>query len=95
MKLFDIYKHKKTNELIQIDSFANRMNIFDGELMIVFRNIEYHGDGEYGSCATNNGYGTSEEIEKEYELFIKQEDLKKYNSYKEIYDLLKENNDEV
>lgn len=87
MKLYDIYKHKEENELIQINSFATRMNSHK-ELIIVFSRMEKHNDYEIGHCPSFNGYGTQEEIEKEYELFIKQEDLDKYEDWNEIFKLL-------
>lgn len=31
MRLYDVYKHKKNNDIIQIDSFATRMNDFGRE----------------------------------------------------------------
>ena len=31
MRLYDVYKHKKNNNIIQIDSFATRMNDFGRE----------------------------------------------------------------
>ena len=36
MQIGDIYKHKETDSLIQIDSFAHYMNKIDSELIIVF-----------------------------------------------------------
>lgn len=71
MKLYDIYRHKETNNIIQIDSFATHTSK-PGNSIIVFRNIERHNDFEIGSCPSFNGYGTKEEIEAEYELLIRQ-----------------------
>ena len=40
MKLGDVYKHKKNNSLIQIDSYATPMGRFDkGKEIIVSRKI--------------------------------------------------------
>jgi hypothetical protein len=77
MKLFDVYKNKKTNELIQIQCFASHMNNWENNI-IVFCNIEKHNDFEIGLCPSFNGYGTQAEIEDKFELFVPQEDLQKY-----------------
>lgn len=55
-----------------------------------FSNIERHNKFEIGSIPSLNGYGTKEEIEEEYDLLVKQEDLDKYNDWDEIFDLIKE-----
>lgn len=89
MKLGDVYRHKANNSIIQIDSFATRMGkIGEGYSIIVFRHIEKHNEFEIGSCPSFNGYGTQEEIEKEYELLIPQEELSKYQDWNEIFELL-------
>ena len=50
MKLGDVYRHKKSNSIIQIDSFATRMGkIEEGDSIIVFRKIERHNEFEIGS----------------------------------------------
>lgn len=87
MKLYDIYKHKKDDSIIQIDSFATKMNTHK-EHIIVYTNIERHNELEIGSCPSFNGYGTKEEIEKEYELLVSADDLNKYEDWKEIYALI-------
>lgn len=87
MKLYDVYKHKKSNRLIQIDSFASRMNTLKDSI-IVYKNIDKHGEFEIGSCPSFNGYGTEEEIEEEYELLVGQEDLSKYEDWNEIFKLI-------
>lgn len=89
MTIFDIYKNKKDNSLIQIDSFATHMNS-NKDMIIVYSNIEKHSEYEIGSCPSFNGYGTKQEIESEYELFIKSKDLKKYDDWNDIFDLLEE-----
>ena len=59
MKLGDIYKHKKDNSIIQIDSFASPMGRFDiDKFIIVFKRIEKHNQFEIGSSPSNNGYGS-------------------------------------
>ena len=88
MKLFDIYVNKKNNNLIQIDSFASHINNISEKLIVVFKNIENHGNGEIGSCPSFNGFGTQEEIESKYELFIAEEDLKKYKTWEDIFESL-------
>lgn len=91
MKLGDIYVNKNTKELIQIDSFASHMGKFWEDTkssIIVFRQLEKHG-GEIGSIPSFNGYGTSEEIEEEYDLLIPQEKLNEYSDWKEIFDMMK------
>ena len=90
MKLGDIYKNKENNSIIQIDSFAALMGKFgEGESIIVFRQIERHNEFEIGSCPSFNGYGTQEEIEAEYELFIPQENLSHYSNWDEIFQLIR------
>ncbi len=89
MKLEDIYVHKKNNTIIQIDSFATHMGKFDnGNFFIIFKQIEKHNDFEIGSCSSNNGYGTREEIENEYKLLVPQEELDKYSDWNDIFELL-------
>ena len=90
MKLYDVYKHKQNNSIIQIDSFATPLNRFkeDG-LIIIFRQIEKHNEHEIGSCPSNNRYGTRKEIEKEYELLVPQEKLCEYQDWNDIFKLLK------
>ena len=91
MKLGDVYKHKENNSLIQIDSFATPMGRFvEGEHIIVFRHIEKHND-MFGSLPSFNGYGSSEEIENEYELLVSHEDLEKYSDWNEIFELAEQN----
>lgn len=91
MKLGDVYKHKENNSIIQIDSFATPMGRFlKGEHIIVFRQIEKHND-MFGSLPSFNGYGSSEEIENEYELLVSQEDLEKYSDWDEIFELAEQN----
>lgn len=89
MKLGDIYRHKNKNSIIQIDSFATPMGRFEKDgFIIVFKKIEKHNEYEIGSCPSNNGYGTKEEIEKEYELLIPQDKLCEYQDWNEIFKLL-------
>ena len=85
MQIGDIYKHKETDSLIQIDSFAHYMNKIDSELIIVFRNIERHNEFEACYCPSGNGYGSEEDIETEYELLVKREDLPNYKSWNELF----------
>lgn len=87
MKLYDIYKNKKDNSLIQIDSYATHMNGIK-VMVVVFKNIEKHSESEIGSSPSFNGYGTSEEIESEYELLVPQEELKKYKTWNNIFKLI-------
>lgn len=91
MKLGNIYKHKQNNSIIQIDSYALPMGRFVDidSLIVVFRQIEKHNEFEIGSNPSNNGYGSAKEIENEYELLVPQEDLNKYSSWNEIFDLIK------
>ena len=88
MKLSDIYKHKVDNSIIQINSFAKRINTLEKSI-IVFTRIE---NTSMGVCSmpSFNGYGTKEEIELEYDLFISQEDLEKYDDWNEIFNLAEE-----
>ena len=87
MKLYDIYISKNKKHLIQIDSFATHMNRYsDNGLVIVYRNIEKHNELEIGSSPSNNGYGTKEEIEKEYDLFIPENELNNYKDWNKIFE---------
>ena len=90
MKLGDIYKHKQNNSIIQIDSFATPMGRYvdKDSLIIVFRQIEKHNEFEIGSSPSDNGYGSQEDIEKEYELLLPQENLKDYSSWNEVFELV-------
>lgn len=89
MKLGDVYRHKENNSIIQIDSFAARMGkIGYGDSIIVFRQIVKHNEFEIGSCPSFNGYGTQEEIEKDYELLVPQDKLNEYQDWNEIFELL-------
>lgn len=88
MKLGDVYKHKENNSIIQIDSFANPMGKFlEGKRIIVFRQIEKH-NNEFDSLPSFNGYGTSEEIENDYELLVSREELSNYSDWSEIFQLI-------
>ena len=85
MKLGDIYKHKKNNYIIQIDSFAWPIVKHDfKKRIIVFKTIVHDALG-IGSCPSFNGYGSQEEIESEYELLVPQEELNKYSDWDEIF----------
>ena len=53
-----------------------------------FTNVEKHNEFEYGSYPSFNGYGTKEEIENEYDLFVKQEELNNFDNWDEIFDLI-------
>ena len=86
MKLNDIYINKETNEIIQIESFATRMNSMK-DMFIIFNRIEKHNEFEIGSSPSFNGYGTKEEIEQEYELLVSQEDLIKDKNWNGIFKL--------
>lgn len=92
MELGDVYKHKQNNSIIQIDSFATPMGKYRDKdsFIIVFKQIEKHNEYEIGSCPSFNGYGSKEEIEKEYELLISQEKLNDYEDWSEILDLIKD-----
>lgn len=89
MKLGDVYRNRENNSVIQIDSFATPMGRFgEGDFIIVFRQIEKHNEYEIGSCPSFNGYGTQQEIEKEYALLVPQEKLSEYQDWNEIFELL-------
>lgn len=90
MKLGDVYKHKENNSIIQIDSFASHMGDFLEGHIIIFRQIEKHNEFEIGSCPSFNGYGSQEEVEKEYELLVPQEELRNYSDWNEILELVEE-----
>ena len=78
----DIWKHKESNKLIQIESFATNIKT-GGDRIIVFNNIN-----RQGYSPSFNGYGTKEEIEDEYELFICSDRAYQMETYDEIFDEL-------
>lgn len=88
MKLGDVYRHKECGNLIKIESFATHINenLNPFNVVIVFANLEKLG-GAYGYAPSFNGYGTKEEIEEQYELLVAQEDLNKYSSWEEVFEL--------
>ena len=88
MTLGDIYINKENKSIIQIDSYASPMGDFLKGHIVVFRQLEKYGD-VIGSMPSFNGYGSKEEIESEYELLISQEELNKYGSWNEIFELAK------
>ena len=61
---------------------------FEKDIIIIFKQIEKHNEFEIGSCPSFNGYGTKEEIEKEYELVVPQEKLDEYDDWNEIFELV-------
>ena len=82
MKLMDIWRHKESNKLIQIESYAT--NIKTGsDTVVVFNNIN-----RYGYNSSFNGYGTKEDIESEYKLFICSDRAMYIESYDEIFEEL-------
>lgn len=99
MKLGNVYKHKKYNNLIQIDCFASHINCFTNQTenkdsVIVYANLITKGNIYQigGSCPSFNGYGTVAEIEEEYELYIDESDLRKLSD-EEYLELLTRFND--
>ena len=91
MTIGDIYINKSdSSDIIQIDSFAFHMNNLGEDFIIVYRNIEKHNRYEIGSCPSNNGYGSQEEIEAKYELLVPSEKLREYSDWNEIFKLAKE-----
>lgn len=88
MRLGDIYINKENKSIIQIDSYASPMGDFLEGHIVVFRQLEKHGD-VIGSMPSFNGYGSQEEIESEYELLITEENLNKYGVWNEIFELAK------
>lgn len=87
MKIGDIYKSKASDSIIQIDSFATHMENHE-KMVIVYSHIQPMMGG-YGSCPSFNSYGTSEEIEGKYALLVLQEDLDKYETWEDIFSLIK------
>ena len=80
---------KLNNNLIQINGFANPMDSSNcSKSIVIFSNIS-KSLGIQGNNINFNLYGTQKDIEKQYELFIKQEDIYKYNSWDEIFNLVK------
>ena len=91
MTIGDIYINKSDDsDIIQIDSFAFHMNNWREDFIIIYRNIERHNEHEIGSCPSNNGYGSQEEIEDKYKLLIPRNELKNYSDWNEIFKLVEE-----
>lgn len=65
MRISEIYKNKETGGLIQIDSFATRMNTHK-DIIIIFNRLMNDEFGNTAYSPSSNGYGTQEDIEKEY-----------------------------
>ena len=93
MKIGDVYVNKTDkSDIIQIDSFALHMNNLREGFIIVYRNIEKLNEYEIGSCPSENGYGSQEEIEAKYDLLVPSEKLREYSDWNEIFKLIEENN---
>lgn len=92
MRLGDIYKSKTSNSFICIDSFITRIgqdyNEETNPLYIVV-NILQIIDNEVAHCPSDNKYGTQEEIEEHYELYLSSDKLTRENYYEEM-DKIKE-----
>lgn len=88
MKIGDIYKHKESGDIIQIDSFASHINDHNPfKTIIVYAHI-MKSMGMYGSSPSFNGYGSQEEIEAIYELAVSQEELKNFESFEDIVEYI-------
>ena len=76
----------------RIDYNALKQGNSGENFIIVYRNIEKHNEYEIGSCPSENGYGSQEEIEAKYELLVPSEKLRKYSDWNELLKLIEENN---
>ena len=76
----------------RIDYNALKQGNSGENFIIVYRNIEKHNEYEIGSCPSENGYGSQEEIEAKYELLVPSEKLRKYSDWNEVFKLIEENN---
>ena len=93
MTIGDIYINKSdSSDIIQIDSFAFHINNLRENFIIIYKNIERHNKYEIGSCPSNNGYGSQEEIEDKYELLVPSEKLQECSDWNEVFKLVEENN---
>lgn len=91
MRIGDIYISKTDkSDIIQIDSYAFHMDNWKEKFIIVYLHIEKHNEYEIGSCPSENGYGSQEEIEEKYELLIPQEKLKEYPDWNKVFKLVEE-----
>lgn len=88
MKLGDIYVSKTDKDVIQIDSFATRLNTHTDMIIVCSRIID--NSGTFGTIPSNNIYGTQEEIETEYKLLVPQGRLHEFESWDEIFALIGE-----
>lgn len=87
MQIGDIYKSKKGNVFIRIDSFITRLGEkFDREtnpLLIVVNYIQVIDEG-VSFCPSDNQYGTQEDIEKDYDLYLSSDKLTPMNYDEEM-----------
>jgi len=95
MRLNDVYKHKTKNKLIQIDSFATPMGKFPSREMIIVFSQFYKEGNKILATQSQYGYGSEEEIEKEYELFVPEYELHNYDSWSELYKKLEEEDESI
>ena len=90
MNIGALYIHKQNKSIIQINSFATPMGRPESEnMIIVFRMVKKPNKfSEYGTHPFDSGYGSKEEIEKEYKLLVSKEELNNYSDWKEIFALI-------
>jgi hypothetical protein len=84
VRLFDLYKHKESSKIIEIIGFATPMGEFPAEtLKVVFQEIVLFGyKARY--LTHNMGYGTENEIEKEYDFAMSNDEAYKIGEWKDI-----------
>ena len=75
MQIGDVYKHKKYNKFIQINGFAKHINLLDSDFIIVYDVLQII-DGDIGTCPSSMEYAYSQDqIESNYDLYIKNNDI--------------------
>jgi|GEM_PF-1952948 len=88
MRIGEIYKSKESHRIIQIDSYAMHVDSLDiSTSIVVFTRIQEI-DGRHVTNPMLNGYGTKDEIEKEYDLILSAEDIMSCEGYDDIIELI-------
>ena len=77
MRIGDIYKHKKEDIFIRINSFATHMGNSLSKKIVVFGTINKDNNNYMYMYPDLSGFGTQEEIENIYSLVISSDNVEK------------------
>ena len=88
MKLKEIYKHKKENEIVIVSSYATHIEDLCN-VIVILEVLKI--DDKILIHEPFYKYGSKEEIENEYELLISQEDFCKFESWDKVFEFIKAN----